>query len=123
MSGKKHSLSIVIPVFNERKTIREIVKRVKATPRDKEIIIVDDCSTDGTRQILREFENDSLVKVFYQPRNSGKGAALRRGFQAATKDVVVVQDADLEYDPNDYEALLNPIDHGRADVVYGSRFL
>lgn len=123
MSVKKHSLSIVIPVFNERKTIREIVKRVKGTPREKEIIIVDDCSTDGTRQILREFEGDPLIKVFYQPRNLGKGSALRRGFEAASKDVVIVQDADLEYDPNDYEALLNPIDNGRADVVYGSRFL
>lgn len=123
MSTKKHSISVVIPVFNERKTIRELVKRVKATPREKEIIIVDDCSTDGTRQILREFENDADIKVLYQPKNHGKGAALRRGFETATKDVVIVQDADLEYDPNDYEALLNPIDHGRADVVYGSRFL
>ena len=123
MADKKSSLSIVIPVYNERKTIREIVKRVKAAPRDKEIIIVDDYSTDGTRQILREFETDPQIKVFYHPKNIGKGAALRRGFQAATKDVVIVQDADLEYDPNDYEALLNPIDQGRADVVYGSRFL
>jgi len=123
VADKKSSLSIVIPVYNERKTIREIVKRVKAAPRDKEIIIVDDYSTDGTRQILREFETDPQIKVFYHPKNIGKGAALRRGFQAATKDVVIVQDADLEYDPNDYEALLNPIDQGRADVVYGSRFL
>jgi SAM-dependent methyltransferase len=120
---KPASISIVIPVYNERKTIREIVRRVKDTPREKEIIIVDDCSTDGTRQILREFDNDPLVRVFFQNKNSGKGNALRVGFQAATKDVVIVQDADLEYDPQDYEALLNPIDNGRADVVYGSRFL
>jgi SAM-dependent methyltransferase len=123
VSQKPASISVVIPVFNERKTIREIVKRVKATPREKEIIIVDDFSTDGTRQILREYENDSQVRVLLQPKNSGKGSALQVGFQAATKDVVIVQDADLEYDPNDYEALLSPIDNGRADVVFGSRFL
>ena len=123
MSNTPLTISIVIPVYNERKTIRELVKRVKATPRDKEIIIVDDFSTDGTRQILKEFEQDPLVRVIYQSKNTGKGAALARGFQAATKDVVIVQDADLEYDPKDYEALLNPIEEGRADVVYGSRFL
>ncbi len=123
MSNTPLTISIVIPVYNERKTIRELVKRVKATPRDKEIIIVDDFSTDGTRQILKEFEQDPLVRVIYQSKNTGKGAALTRGFQAATKDVVIVQDADLEYDPKDYEALLNPIEEGRADVVYGSRFL
>jgi SAM-dependent methyltransferase len=123
MQPGQASITVVIPVFNERKTIREIVQRVKETPREKEIIIVDDFSTDGSRQILREFENDPLVRVIYQPKNCGKGAALRAGFAAATKDVIIVQDADLEYDPGDYEALLNPIDCGRADVVYGSRFL
>jgi ubiquinone/menaquinone biosynthesis C-methylase UbiE len=123
VSDKRLAISIVIPVYNERKTIRELIKRVKAAPRDKEILIVDDGSTDGTRQILREFEQDPQIRVFYQPQNTGKGAALKVGFQAATKDVVIVQDADLEYDPKDYEALLNPIDEGRADVVYGSRFL
>ena len=123
MEKKPASISVVIPVYNERKTIREIVRRVKATPREKEIIIVDDCSTDGTRQILREFENDPEVKVVLQMQNGGKGNALKVGFQAATKDVVIVQDADLEYDPDDYEGLLRPIDNGRADVVYGSRFL
>lgn len=123
MSDKQLSISVVIAVYNERKTIREIVRRVKATPRDKEIIIVDDFSTDGTRQILREFEGDPQVRVFYQPKNTGKGAALAVGFQAAANDVVIVQDADLEYDPQDYEALLSPMDAGRADVVYGSRFL
>jgi len=123
MEKKPASISVVIPVYNERKTIREIVRRVKATPREKEIIIVDDCSTDGTRQILREFESDPEIKVVLQMQNGGKGNALKVGFQAATKDVVIVQDADLEYDPDDYEALLRPIDNGRADVVYGSRFL
>ena len=123
MSSKRVSISVVIPAFNERKTIREIVRRVKATPREKEIIIVDDCSTDGTRQILREFQNDPEIKVILQEQNGGKGKALSLGFQAATKDVVIVQDADLEYDPDDYEALLRPIDLGRADVVFGSRFL
>ncbi len=123
MTTSQSSISVVIPVYNERKTIREIVRRVKATPREKEIIIVDDCSTDGTRQILREFDNDPQVKVVLQMQNGGKGNALKVGFQAATKDVVIVQDADLEYDPDDYEALLRPIDNNRADVVYGSRFL
>ena len=123
MSSKRVSISVVIPAFNERKTIREIVRRVKATPREKEIIIVDDCSTDGTRQILREFQNDPEIKVILQEQNGEKGTALSLGFQAATKDVVIVQDADLEYDPDDYEALLRPIDLGRADVVFGSRFL
>ena len=123
MSRNPATISVVIPVFNERKTIREIVRRVKATPREKEIIIVDDCSTDGTRQILKEFDGDSQIRVIFQPKNSGKGAALQVGFQAATKDVIIVQDADLEYDPSDYESLLRPIDESRADVVYGSRFL
>lgn len=123
MSNKPLTISVVIPVYNERKTIRELIKRVKAVPRDKEIIVVDDGSTDGTSQILREFGQDPQIRVFYQSKNLGKGAALRVGFQATTKDVVIVQDADLEYDPKDYEALLNPIDEGRADVVYGSRFL
>jgi 2-polyprenyl-3-methyl-5-hydroxy-6-metoxy-1,4-benzoquinol methylase len=123
VTRKPASISVVIPVFNERKTIREIVRRVKATPREKEIIIIDDCSTDGTRQILREFDTDPEVKVVLQMQNGGKGNALQVGFQAASKDVVIVQDADLEYDPEDYEVLLRPIDSGRADVVYGSRFL
>lgn len=123
MFGKQASLSVVIPVYNERKTIREIVRRVKNTPREKEIIIVDDCSTDGTRKILKEFATDPVVKVILQPENGGKGRALQVGFQAATKDIVIVQDADLEYDPEDYEAILRPLERGRADVVFGSRFL
>lgn len=123
MLRKPLSLSVVIPVYNERKTIREIVRRVKSTPREKEIIIVDDFSTDGTRKILKEFANDPEIKVILQPDNQGKGRALHVGFQAATKAVVIVQDADLEYDPDDYEAILRPLDSGRADVVFGSRFL
>jgi glycosyltransferase involved in cell wall biosynthesis len=122
-TSKRATISVVIPVYNERATLGEIVRRVKAVDREKEIIIIDDGSTDGTRQLLRELDGDPEVRVFFQPRNRGKGAALRRGFEQATKDVVVVQDADLEYDPADYAVLLRPIEAGLADVVYGSRFL
>ncbi|HEY7157853.1 MAG TPA: glycosyltransferase family 2 protein [Gemmataceae bacterium] len=117
-------LSIVIPVYNEERWIREVVRRVQATPIPKEIVIVEDCSKDRTRDILKELEaeNDNL-RVFYQPHNQGKGAALRRGFQEASGDVVLVQDADLEYDPAEYPRLLQPILENRADVVYGSRFI
>ena len=121
--SQKVAISVVIPTFNERKTIREIVRRVKSSPREKEIIIVDDCSTDGTRHIIRELEADPEVRIVLLPKNSGKGHALRAGFKIASKDVVLIQDADLEYDPDDYETLLRPIELGRADVVYGSRFL
>ncbi len=116
-------LSVVIPVYNEETTLRQIVGRVAVIPLRKEIILVDDCSTDGTREILRSFEQVSDVRVIYKSRNAGKGAALRTGFAAADGDVVVVQDADLEYDPRDFPKLLEPILSGRADVVYGSRFL
>ncbi len=115
-------LSVVIPVYNEERWIREVVRRVQAVPIHKELVIVEDCSTDRTREILRELEGDN-VRVFYQERNQGKGAALRRGFQEATGDVVLVQDADLEYDPAEYPRLLQPILENRADVVYGSRFI
>jgi glycosyltransferase involved in cell wall biosynthesis len=116
-------LSVVIPVYNEVGTIEEIVSRVRAVPLEKEILIVDDGSTDGTRQRLEDIVGRDDVKVLYHERNKGKGAALRTGFAAATGDVVITQDADLEYDPRDYRALLEPILDGRADVVYGSRFL
>jgi glycosyltransferase involved in cell wall biosynthesis len=116
-------LSVVIPVYNEVRTIEEVVARVRAIPLEKEILIVDDGSTDGTRQRLEDIVRHDDVKVLYHERNKGKGAALRTGFAAATGDVVIIQDADLEYDPRDYRTLLEPILDGRADVVYGSRFL
>jgi len=116
-------LSIVIPCYNEAKTIRTIVDRVRAAPvPDKEIIIVDDCSRDGTRDLLRTEIAPLVDQVIYHANNQGKGAALRTGFAAATGDVVIVQDADLEYHPNEYPKLLQPIQDGRADVVFGSRF-
>src|SRR5205085_7964826 len=115
-------LSVVIPVYNEQQWIRELIRRVQAVPLPKEIILVDDCSTDGTCDALRELEAEPDIRVIYQPVNRGKGAALRIGFQVATGDVVVVQDADLEYDPAEYPRLLQPILEGRADVVFGSRF-
>ncbi len=116
-------LTVVMPVYNEHKTIREIVRRVEEVPLEKEILIIDDGSTDGTREILRELEGRPGVRVFLQPVNQGKGAAVAVGFQNATGDVVVVQDADLEYDPMEFLTLLAPISQGHADVVYGSRFL
>jgi glycosyltransferase involved in cell wall biosynthesis len=116
-------LSVIIPVYNEKDTIREIVSRVGATPFDKEIVIVDDCSIDGTRDILAELEREPGIRVFLQPENRGKGAALRTGFAHVSGDIVLIQDADLEYDPSDYGALLEPILSGKADVVFGSRFL
>ena len=117
-------ISVVIPVYNEVQTIKEIVARVREVELEKEIIIVDDYSTDGTREHLREINQaNENVKVLYHDHNQGKGAALRTGFQAITGDIVIIQDADLEYDPREYPLLLAPIVDGRADVVYGSRFL
>lgn len=116
-------ISVVIPVFNELATIDEIVSRVQQVPFEKEIIIVDDGSTDGTRAHLEVLKRRSEVRVLLHECNRGKGAALRTGFEAASGDVVIVQDADLEYDPADYPILLRPIQDGHADVVYGSRFL
>ena len=116
-------LSIVIPLFNEKNTVKEIIKRVHETPFDKEIFIVDDCSTDGSREIVREIENDYDLKVFHHEENMGKGASLRTGFKHVTGDIVIIQDADLEYDPSEYGNLIKPIIEDKADVVYGSRFL
>ena len=116
-------LSIVIPIYNEQKTINELVRRVQAVDYDKEIILVDDASTDGTQDFLKEYEQLEKFKVVYKTKNEGKGSALRTGFEKAVGEIIVVQDADLEYDPTDYPVLLKPILDGRADVVYGSRFL
>jgi glycosyltransferase involved in cell wall biosynthesis len=117
-------LSVVIPVYNEALTIREIVDRVRKVAVDKEIIIVDDYSTDGTRDVLAHIESQFPdVTVRFHERNYGKGRALRTGFTAARGDYVIVQDADLEYDPEDYAKLIRPLDRGLADAVYGSRFL
>jgi glycosyltransferase involved in cell wall biosynthesis len=135
-------VSVVIPVFNEAATIAELIRRVQAVEIDKEIVIVDDYSTDGTRDVMRELLNaggnvsgsavpeaapadvvSGNIRVFFQERNRGKGAAVRRGIQESQGELVLIQDADLEYDPQDYGALLEPILCGKADVVYGSRFL
>ena len=116
-------LSIVIPVYNEKNTLGEIVKRVSATPFEKEIILVDDYSTDGSREIIHELENGSDIRAFYHEKNMGKGAALKTGFRNATGDIVIIQDADLEYDPSEYDKLTQPILQDKADVVYGSRFM
>jgi glycosyltransferase involved in cell wall biosynthesis len=117
-------LSVVMPVYNEERTLEEIVRRVQATPFDKEIILVNDCSKDGTAAILEKIAKEQAnVRVFHHATNMGKGGALATGFSKVTGDVVLIQDADLEYDPSDYPVLLRPILEGKADVVFGSRFL
>ncbi len=136
------TISVVIPAYNERATIEELLQRVQAVGMEKEIILVDDGSTDGTRELLQELERSARhnpavltlprtgrslrtdnIQVLFQDKNRGKGAALRRGFQRAAGHMVIVQDADLEYNPQEYHQLTEPIEHGEADVVYGSRFL
>ena len=116
-------LSIVIPIYNEEKTLLEIIDRVRdSCDYEKELILVDDCSVDGTRVLLEELREDEDISTYYHDINQGKGAALRTGFSKVTGDVIIVQDADLEYDPAEYPILLEPIEKGLADVVYGSRF-
>jgi glycosyltransferase involved in cell wall biosynthesis len=119
------SLSVIIPCFNERETVAEIVCRVHAQAPEAEIVLVDDGSTDGTREVLERFNDHDhpYLRILLHEKNGGKGAALHTGIQAAAGDIILIQDADLEYDPRDYPALLRPIHEGRADVVYGSRFL
>jgi glycosyltransferase involved in cell wall biosynthesis len=122
--GARMKLSIVIPIYNEKDTLEEIFRLVQETPYDKEIIAVDDASTDGSREILEHLaQRHENVKTFYHQRNQGKGAALRTGFAQVNGDVVIIQDADLEYRPADYPALLEPIEQNVADVVYGTRLM
>ncbi len=116
-------LTVLMPTYNERATIREIVSRVEDQELADEILIVDDGSTDGTREILGELDGSGIVRIIYHDQNQGKGAAVRTGIKNATGDVILIQDADLEYDPRDYPELLRPLREGLADVVYGSRFL
>ena len=115
-------VTVVIPVFNEKDYIREIIERVRGVGIAGEVIVVDDCSTDGTREVLKGLKATEGLKVFYHDRNMGKGAALRTAFSKASGDIVIIQDADLEYDPREHPKLIAPILDGKADVVYGSRF-
>lgn len=117
------NLSVIIPIYNEVESIREIVKRVQGTNLAWEILLVDDGSTDGTRELLKEMDGENNVRVILKEKNEGKGSAVTVGIQAAEGDVLLIQDADLEYDPRDYPTLLQPLEEGIADVVYGSRFL
>ena len=116
-------ISVIIPVYNERDTIAEVIRRVQEQPFEMEIIVVDDCSIDGTRDLLRETAWPENIHILYHEKNQGKGAAIRTAIGAVSKEVVIIQDADLEYNPDDFSTVLRPIIDGVADVVYGSRFL
>jgi glycosyltransferase involved in cell wall biosynthesis len=118
-------LSVLMPVYNESPTLEQIIAKVQQVPIDKELVLVDDFSTDGSREILKDLErkNDPRLKVLYHEKNRGKGAAIRTGIQATSGEYIIIQDADLEYDPNDYLKLMTTLEQGHADVVYGSRFL
>ena len=120
---KELRISVVVPVYNERATLREIIRRIRVAPVAKQIILVDDASTDGTRELLKTLEPADDLHIVLHERNRGKGAAVRTGFAHATGDIIIIQDADLEYDPRQYGRLIQPIVDGVADVVYGSRFL
>ncbi len=121
-NSSNYTLSIIIPCFNEINTISEIIRRVKESCiKSKEIIIVDDCSTDGTKEFLKNI-NEESIKVIFKSKNQGKGAAISKGIEFATGEITIIQDADLEYDPNEYEKIISPILLGKADVVFGSRF-
>jgi glycosyltransferase involved in cell wall biosynthesis len=120
---RRMKMTVLIPVYNEIKTIEEIIKRVQATGLASEILLVDDGSVDGTRELLQNLDGQDQIRVILHEKNQGKGAAVRTGINAAQGDVILIQDADLEYDPRDYPALIKPLEEGLADVVYGSRFL
>jgi len=119
--GEKDILSVVMPVYNERDTVLKIIDKVLSLDIVKEVIVVDDGSNDGTKELLKNSRLDERVKLFFHVKNMGKGASLRTGFEKASGDVVVIQDADLEYDPNEFKEMIKPIEEGNADVVYGSR--
>lgn len=116
-------LSVIIPIYNEERTVRQLLEKVIAVPLEKEIIVVNDCSTDNTAEVLESYAAAGKIRLFHHKKNFGKGAAIRTGMQNVTGDVVIIQDADLEYNPEEYGKLLKPILDGRADAVYGSRFL
>lgn len=116
-------LSVLVPVYNERDTVTDVIDAIKATGIVTEIVVVDDGSTDGTREVLKQLEGDPIVRVLLHDQNAGKGAALRTAMETATGEVLLIQDADLEYHPRQYPKLIEPIESGRTDVVYGSRFL